>query len=191
MAIDSANQYRYTGKGPLDSKALVKTFADLLLESTWQVTNSSGKEVITAYNGMIVAVWLDKDENKNLTNKNGIYFLFDGAVTGTLGIPDVTDKANWHKLGGINDLPGLNEQIVTIQTELENVKGAIEELQDSATVVIEPGQQLPEVGLPRRLYVVLEEATTYVWYNNDYLPVGDCTSSNEIEIQVIHGGSAK
>lgn len=190
MAIYSSNQYKYSGKGPLDAKSLVKTFADLTNAATWYIKNSAGKDVMTAYNGMITAVWLDKDETKQLTDKNGIYFLFDNGVTGTLKDPDVTNAANWHRLGGLSDLPGLNEQIIAIQAELETVKDEIEDLQDSATVVIEPGQSLPKLGLTGKLYVVLDEATTYVWYNGAYMPVGDGVGDSTPDIQIIYGGKA-
>ena len=178
MAIQSStNQYRTKGKSPLDAKALVKTYADLLNPATWTVDGT-----MSAYNGMITAVWL------NLTDatQNGIYFLHDPNVTSTRGTPDVANKANWHKLGGIDNLPGLADQISAIQNDLEKVKSDVDELQDSATVVMEFRSQFPETGLPGKIYVAMKEATTYVWYNGDYLPVGD--GGDNDEIQIISGG---
>jgi hypothetical protein len=178
MAIaKSANQYKFSGKGPLDSKALVKTYAELLDVATWTI---DGK--VAAYNGMITAVWLNKED----TSKNGIYFLHDINCTTALKTPDVTVEANWHKLGGIDNLPGLADQISAIQNDLEKVKSDVDELQDSATVVKEFRSQFPETGLPGKLYVAMKEATTYVWYNGDYLPVGD--GGDNDEIQIISGG---
>lgn len=176
--IKSADQFKYTGKGPLDAKALVKTYADLLSEATWTVDDK-----LIAYNGMIVAVWLNLTD----TTKNGIYFLHDTAVTRPIDKPNVTNEANWHKLGGLNDLPGLAEQVATIQSDLEAVKADVDELQDSATVVRDSKSLFPETGLPGKIYVALKEATTYVWYNDDYLPVGD-GSGESGDIQIIHGG---
>lgn len=184
--ISSSNQYKHTGRGPLDSKTLVKTFADLTNKSTWTVLNDKGAETVIAYNGMITAVWLDKDENKNLTDKNGIYFLFDKNITGITKAPDVTIEANWHRLGSIESLDGLSEQIAELQTALQEAQADIEELQDSATVVTETFDALPRPGTPGKIYIVTEEAMTYVWYNNDYLPVGD--GGDNIEIQIISGG---
>jgi hypothetical protein len=178
MAIaKSADQFRYTGKGPLDAKALVKTYAELLDTATWTI---DGK--VAAYNGMITAVWLNKDD----TSKNGIYFLHDANCTSALKTPNVTVEANWHKLGGIENLPGLADQISAIQNDLEKVKSDVDELQDSATVVMEFRSQFPETGLPGKIYVAMKEATTYVWYNGDYLPVGD--GGDNDEIQIISGG---
>ena len=178
MAIaKSADQFRYTGKGPLDAKALVKTYAELLDTTTWTI---DGK--VAAYNGMVTAVWLNKDD----TSKNGIYFLHDANCTSALKTPDVTVEANWHKLGGIENLPGLADQISAIQNDLEKVKSDVDELQDSATVVMEFRSQFPETGLPGKIYVAMKEATTYVWYNGDYLPVGD--GGDNDEIQIISGG---
>lgn len=98
VIIDS-NQYKHTGRGPLDAKALVKTYADLLSAETWTV---DGK--IAAYNGMITAVWLDKED----LSRNGIYFLYDSAVTSAVKVPDVTNAANWHRLDESSvDLSGL------------------------------------------------------------------------------------
>jgi len=183
MAINSSeNQYSYKGRGPLDAKALVRTYTDLLLPETWVVDG-----VESAYNGMITAVWLNNTD----TSKNGIYFLHDATITTARGKPDVTKEANWHKLGGINDLPGLAEQLTSLQNDLDAVKIEVDELQESATVIIEPGQQLPATGTSGKLYVVLEEATTYVWYNNAYMSVGDGAGDETPEIQVIHGGSAR
>jgi hypothetical protein len=182
MAITNIkNQYKFAGKGPVDAKALTKTYAELLKVETWQVTNESGAKINTAYNGMITAVWLNKED----TSKNGIYFLHDASVTSALSTPNVTLEANWHKLGGLNDLPGLAEQVAAVQSELEAVKADVDELQDAATVVKEFRAEFPEQGLPGKIYVAMKEAMTYVWYNNDYLPVGD--GSND-DIQIIRGG---
>ena len=178
MAIaKSADQFRYSGKGPIDAKALVKTYAELLDTATWTIDTK-----VAAYNGMITAVWLNKDD----TSKNGIYFLHDANCTTALKVPDVTNPNNWHKLGGIDNLPGLADQITAIQNDLEKVKSDVDELQDSATVVKDSRDQFPETGLPGRLYVATKEAMTYVWHNGDYLPVGD--GGDNDEIQIISGG---
>ena len=114
-AILNSNQYRYTGRGPLDDKAIVKTFSDLTSESTWKI-NSGNKTVMTAYNGMVTAVWLNKDD----LTKNGVYVLFDPSVTSVLKAPDVTNAANWHKLAELSELSNITDKISVIETELAN-----------------------------------------------------------------------
>lgn len=185
MAFDTTTvnktgkQYLYTGRGPLDPKSLIDTYAQLINKATW----TEGTSVI-AYNGMIVAVW----NNTADTSKNGVYFLHDATVTNKFKAPDVTNEANWHRLGGIDNLTGLADQIASIQTELEQLQNEVGELQDSATEVVELFEQLPETGKAGKLYIVTEDATTYVWHNGKYLLVGD--GADETDIQIIHGGSA-
>lgn len=180
MAILLKNdQQLYKGRGPLDSKSLVKTYAELFNINTW-----TKEDTLIAYNGMIVAVWLNKAD----TTKNGIYFLFDAAVTTALKKPDVTNEANWHKLASLEDLSGLTDQLATIQSSLAAFDTEINELQDAATVTVAAKAELPEEGISGKLYIVVDEATTYIWHNGDYLPVGD-GSASEPDIQVIMGGS--
>jgi hypothetical protein len=85
---NKADKLRFKGRGPLDAKSLVPKYADLLEDTTWKVDGT-----LVAYNGMIVSVGLDTAEN------NGVYYLHDSTVTSPLGTPDVTNPANWHKLG--------------------------------------------------------------------------------------------
>jgi len=174
------SNYEVSVKKPLDARSIVKTYNDLLNIDNW--VNANGGPI--AYNGMIVAVWLNLKD----TSKNGVYFLHDATVTTAKGTPDVTREANWHKLGGINDLPGLSEQISSIQSELEQVKADVDELQDSATVVKDTFAAFPETGEPGRLYIAAQEAMTYVWYNGQYLPVGDGSGDDTPDIQIISGG---
>ena len=178
MAIQKkADQLLYKSRGPLDAKSLVKTYADLINVDTWTYDDT-----LVAYNGMIVAVYLDKGSASN----NGIYYLFDQAVTTAVKKPDVTNEANWHKLGSIEALPDLAEQVKSLQSELEAVKSEVDDLHDSATVVVDTKDELPRPGTLGKIYVVTAEAMTYVWYNDDYLPVGDGRDNDEI--QIISGG---
>lgn len=127
MAISTiSNQYKYSGRGPLDAKTLVKTFAELTSTSTWEVDGASA-----AYNGMIAAVWLD-----STVANNGIYFLHDPNVKTARAIPDVTITTNWHKLGSIENIPGLAEQVSAIQTEIEKLQTEVDDLQDAIDIQI-------------------------------------------------------
>jgi hypothetical protein len=179
-AVTRDSNYEVSIKKPLDARSLVKTYDDLLNINNW--VNANGNPIV--YNGMIVAVWLNTAD----ISKNGIYFLHDSSVTSAKGTPDVTKETNWHKIGGIEALPSIADQVTTLQSELETIKSDVDDLQDSATVVVNLKTELPNIGMAGKIYVVTEEAMTYVWYNNDYLPVGD-GGDNE-EIQIIHGGSA-
>lgn len=129
--INSSNQYKYTNRGPIDPKSLVKTYADLLSETTWQITNSSGKKVTIAYNGMLTAVWLNKAD----TTKNGVYFLYDPEVTTPLAAPDVKKEANWHKLIELSDLVTLTNQLSSIESELTGVKTKLASLEADKVVI--------------------------------------------------------
>jgi hypothetical protein len=113
MAVEISSQYKYTGRGPLDSKMLVKTYADLLNESTWLTEANK----LSAYNGMIVAVWLNSDD----ISKNGVYFLHDSLVTNTFKAPDVTKEANWHKLSSLGESSNLDSALFATQEALEAI----------------------------------------------------------------------
>ena len=133
ILLDS-NQYKHTGRGPLDAKALVKTYAELLSEDTWKIDNK-----IVAYNGLVTAVWLNKED----TSKNGLYFLFDPAVTSALKDPDVTNSANWHKLDDSTvDVSNLatKDEIKNFITEIPSEYVTEEELnQVFETVILNGG----------------------------------------------------
>jgi hypothetical protein len=118
--IINSDQYAYTGRGPIDSKALVKTFSDLLSTTTWTINNK-----IAAYNGMLTAVWLNKED----TAKNGVYILFDPAVTSAIKVPDVTNESNWHKLAELSDLTEFTTRLSTIESELSGIKTRLASLE--------------------------------------------------------------
>lgn len=127
MAVLPINdQYKYTGRGPFDAKALVKTYTELLDINTWTANDN-----LVAYNGMITAVWLNKED----TSKNGIYFLFDASVTTALKKPDVTNEANWHRFAELSDLAALTEQLSTMSTELSGIKTRLATLEESQVVI--------------------------------------------------------
>lgn len=126
--IEISNQYKYTGKGPVDSKQLVKKYSDLTNKDFWLTESGSN----TAYNGMIVSVWMNNED----TEKNGIYYLFDPACTNTLKNPDVTNDLNWHKLGENNlsedDIQTLiNNLIKELDTSYETSDNALKALLDN------------------------------------------------------------
>lgn len=125
--IETSNQFRYTGKGPSDVKALVKTFTELTSLETWTTKQGS----FNAYNGMITAVWLNKDD----TTKNGVYLLFDPEVTNTIKKPDVTNPDNWHKFANVEDVAQISNQILSIQEELTSVNSKVAALEKDKVVI--------------------------------------------------------
>lgn len=174
MALEISNQYLYTGRGPFDTKSLVKTYAELLSEETWH----SAADKVTAYNGMIVAVWLNKED----VTKNGIYFLHDSSITNTFKAPDVTKEENWHKLAEVSDLTA----------KLTAIDERLKALEDQESDVLTYGYRsgFPAEGEANKLYVAADEGKTYIWFNNEYLTVGGGTGSQYEEPDVIYGGSA-
>lgn len=176
MAImKKTDQFLYTGRGPLDAKSIVKTYADLLKADTWTaVVNET--ETFIAYNGMIVAVWLNKED----TSKNGIYFLYDPAVTSTVKRPDIANEANWHKLAELSDIADFEARL----SALENAE------QESDVITYGYREGFPVEGEEGKLYVAADEKKSYVWFNGEYLAVGGSDGSNYEEPDVIYGGSA-
>lgn len=165
--------YIYTGTGPFDSKSLKSTYSELLDVATWTADNSS----FFAYNGMIVAVWKDSD-----SANNGIYYLFDTSYTGQRGKkPDVTNPANWRKISNTVDVSAIENTLSDHESRL----AALEETSDVETIGYRA--DFPKVGVANKLYIAADEGKSYVWFNDDYLPVG---GESYEEPEVICGGSA-
>ena len=162
------DQLIYKGRGPLDARSIVKTYADLTAVETWTYDDT-----LVAYNGMLVAVYLDSD-----STKNGIYYLFDPAVTKPINKPTVTNEDNWHKL---SDADGLVNKLIALSDRIT----ALEEESDVITYGYRTG--FPATGEAGKLYVAADEQKSYVWFNNDYLPLG---GSDYDEPDIIHGGNA-
>lgn len=140
--VSLSNNYKYIGKGPVDVKALVRTYADLLNLETWQITNDSGTTTNIAYNGMVVSVGLDTS-NPEL---NGIYQLYDATVTSALSVPNVALEENWHKIATSADVIAVNDRIdseistvntsvqslaADTETEITNIRSDITELTEA------------------------------------------------------------
>ena len=182
--IETGSQFVYTGKGPLDSKALVKTFAELIDRNTWIVNGAS-----TAYNGMIVSVWLNKEDS----TKNGIYYLFDPACTTTIKNPDVTNEENWIKLGGVEDTSELVGQLKNIQNQLESLSSRVDVLEANGSEVVTYAYRagFPTTGEANKLYVAADQKRTYVWVDGTgYILVGTGFEETDDGHILIDGGSA-
>lgn len=181
MAVFKNDQQLYLGRGPLDAKSLVKTYADLFSESTWTKDGT-----LVAYNGMIVAVWLNKED----TTKNGVYFLLDPLVTTAIKKPDFTKETNWHKIVELSEISVLSTRLADLDSELAELDARLTALEEDSDVITYGYRSgFPTVGEPGRLYVAADEGKSYVWFNDEYLPISSSTSEYE-EPEVIYGGSA-
>ena len=181
--VFDSNQYKYSKRGPLDAKAIVKTYVELLSPDTWMVDS-----FMAAYNGMITAVWLNKTD----TDRNGIYFLFDPDATSAVKVPDVTNEANWHKLAELSDLTDFTSRLTAIESDLQDLGVRLTALEEADPDVVTYGYRVgfPEIGEAGKLYVAADEKKSYVWFNDEYLPTSG-SSSEDTEPDVIYGGSAE
>lgn len=183
MAImNKRDQFLYAGRGPIDAKSLVKTYDQLVDITTW-TAQIDGVDTVVAYNGMLVAVWLDKTD----ISKNGLYFLFDPLVTTAVKKPDVTNEANWHKLADMTGLSAFIERLNNIESDLADLDlrlSTLEEDPDVLTYGYRSG--FPTVGEHNKLYVAVDTGKSYIWVNDDYLPVSAETEHPDL----IYGGSA-
>jgi hypothetical protein len=135
MAImNKSGQYLYTGRGPIDAKSLVKTYAELSDVNTWTI-DIDGKNTLIAYNGMITAVYLDRDADKNLTDKNGIYFLFDSKTNTGVKKPDVTNEANWHRICDNSEINNFTTRLANIESELTAIDERLSALEKDKVVI--------------------------------------------------------
>lgn len=179
--VKDTNQYTYSGKGPLDTKSLVKTYSELIDINTW-----TKDDTFVAYNGMIVAVWLNKDD----TSKNGVYFLFDPAITNVRTNPDVTNESNWHRLDKNTDINSEIERITAIEEDIVEVREDISDLEESQTESFERRDSFPESGIVNKIYIALDEQKSYVWDDSTgYICISGSTAEMP-QIQIICGGSA-
>lgn len=184
MAImKKADQFKYTGRGPIDAKSLVKTYDELLSIDTWTLDGN-----LIAYNGMIVAVWLDKTD----ANNNGVYYLFDPSVTSAVKKPDVTNADNWHKLSGSVDVSGIQEVIDSLEERVTALES------DDRTHTYGYRKDFPAEGELNHIYIAADQHRSYIYSNGEYLPLGDTIyeywdldGDSEPDVRVINGGSAE
>lgn len=111
------NTYNVDYYAPLDTRMLVPSYADLIVEENWLINGESN-----AYNGMIVAVGTDTD-----VSKIGIYYLFDSANPKAKDVPDVTNYDNWHKIAELSELNVLADRITAIENATPGTTGVTEE----------------------------------------------------------------
>ncbi len=178
--IDS--NYDLIAKRPFDARMLVPTYADLTTKDNWLALDENGNHTtsLVAYNGMLVAV-ADKNDIEN----SGLYMLFD--ISGKKN-PNVELADNWIKIGETSDISSFAERLSSIEEELDSIKDRLTSLEGITGGVETVGYRanFPVPGTENILYVAVDEQKSYVWVNDDYLPVGENTDN----IKIIHGGTA-
>ena len=180
MAVLIKNdQQLYKGRGPLDSKTLVKTYAELLDTSTW-----TKEDTLIAYNGMIVAVWL----NKNDTSKNGIYFLFDPNVTTAIKKPDVANESNWHKFANLSDIEALSNKVdvcsAAIAAEQSRAEVAEAALGAKIDEVLQAAKDYADANDTDTVYDDSEISARISAIESDYLKESDKFDDSELKSQI-------
>lgn len=180
-ALIATSNYEVQVKKPLDARSLVPSYNDLTIKENWV---KSGTAQVIAYNGMLVAV-----ANTSDTSKNGLYMLFDINCTTALKSPDVTVESNWIKIGETSDISDFADRVATIEGEIDSIEERLTSLESRSDVeTIGYRANFPSTGEPNKLYVAVDEQKSYVWVNDDYLPVG---GSDYEDPEVIYGGSAE
>lgn len=183
-AVVVSTNYEVTSKKPMDARMLVSTYEDLLNKENWLTSKGSA----CCFNGMFVAV-----ANTSDTSRNGLYMLLDKANTRN---PDVTVETNWIKIGETSDISEFVSRVETIENSLRELTEDLSSL-DTRVAALEDEEKLhtygyragfPAEGESGHMYVAVDEQKTYVWFNDDYVPVG---GSEYEEPDVIHGGSAE
>lgn len=168
--------YEIEVRRPFDARTLVTSYEDLLTKSNWIKKGTESQ--IVAYNGMIVAV-----ANTSDTSKNGIYFLFDVECTTALKSPDVTNEANWIKVGETADISDFATRISNIEAELVDFDARITELENHSVETYGYRSGFPTAGVEGKLYVAVDEQRSYIWTNAEFVPIG-------ANPDIIYGGKA-
>lgn len=156
----SANYEPQVG-APFDARQLVNTKAALTIEETW-LQADGGKYI---YNGMIVAVGNDKEEDNN-----GLYLLLNSNLYYL--------EASWMKLAS-------NSQIQSLQKELED----LELSGGSLDIEVATKEDLPLIGNENATYYVKSDKSIWRWdeVSKEYISYG---AQSTIDINIIHGGNA-
>ena len=197
----SSSQFYYSGRGPIDSKSIVATKADLTNRETWLSGTAS-----IAYNGMIVAVWHDPD-----SANNGIYYFHDPAIDSVTSPlvalrkeHDVTVESNWHKISDKVDLSSIETLISNLQSNLDTLGSTVTELvsdvddmkdnievlnNKKAILSYENRDAFPEVGESNTIYIDLAEGLSYIYVGLEGQPYMPISAKYEAPTE-IYGGNA-
>ena len=190
--IVDVNQYKYNKKGPLDAKALVKKYSDLLNPDTWTVDGT-----VSAYNGMITSVWLNTAD----PTKNGVYYLFDPEATSALKVPDVTVEANWHKLNSTSDIDAINTKINSLEAEASRLsselysRAHVDDVytkDETVTLIADAVNDIPTIDLtPYAKQVDVDEVAARAIANEAAIDELNDKIGQDIDLLVLKSGDSK
>ena len=176
--IKTSNQQLYTGKNPLDYKALVQTYNNLIREETWTIDGA-----FVAYNGMITAVWKDSD-----ITKNGVYFLYDPDVKSTRGTPKVANESNWHKFADLSDIETLSNKIDICSAAIaaEQARAEVAEAALGAKIdeVLQAAKDYADANDTDTIYDNSEISARISAIESDYLKESDKFDDSELKSQI-------
>lgn len=158
-SVSVSTNYEPLISGPFDARSLIQYKSDLVKENTWK--RPDGAKYI--YNGMLVGVYKDTDEN------NGYYVLQDK--------DNFNLESSWLKIADENKIAELEERINNIGPDTS-----------SGAVQCATRGDLPSVGNEKIVYFVISENATYRW-DKDALKYF-CCGRDHTEIKVIDGGDA-
>jgi hypothetical protein len=88
--------------------------------------------------------------------------LFDPAITSVRTNPDVTNESNWHRLDKSENAGEEISRIIAIETDVEEIKNNLTELEDNQTESFERRDLFPEEGIINKIYIALDEQKSYV-----------------------------
>lgn len=158
--FNASSNYEPLIGAPFDARSLVAYKSDLIDPDSWV----SGKKYL--YNGMLVSVGKDTDEN------NGLYILKDRL--------NYTDYSAWEKIA---DITAIN----SLQTQIDELKqssggGGSTELEFATRL------NFPNTGTDGILYIATDENAAYYW--NSANGTYKCVGRDYHEIETIFGGNA-
>lgn len=153
--FNASSNYEPLIGAPFDARSVVNYKSDLIDPDSWV----EGKKYL--YNGMLVSVAKDTDEN------NGLYRLNNRL--------QYTDYSAWEKIAELKDLE-------KIQTQIDELKSS------SGKKQYKTRAELPNVGDATMVYIVLDENAVYYWNETGLNYV--CAGRDYTEINEIFGGNA-
>lgn len=154
---------------PFDARQLVDKKLDLINPATWEQENGD----IWIYNGMIVSVGNDTDDN------NGVYQLRNKE--------NYTLEESWYKLAGADAIAHLQEQIDALEGGGSGDSGST----SNADIEVGSKTDLPAIGMSGVTYYVRDTKTIYRWNSETSTYDGYGGGSVDLDnIHMIYGGDS-